>query len=79
MPSGPRTVCFTVYFPDDMKNLSGFFILLSTMPSLLKSHSYELTGPVDWSVNRTARGVYPETGDAVNCAEIVGVGVLTVM
>ena len=53
--------------------------MLSTLPSLLKSHAYEVIFPEDWSVNWTVRGAAPDVGVPVNAATGATGPVVTVM
>ena len=57
----------------------GFLTVLSMTPSLLKSQAYDVTVPVDWSVNCTDKGAVPETGVPVKPATGAADAVVTVI
>jgi len=58
---------------------AGFFSVLSTVPSFVKSHAHAVTLPVEPSVNWTASGKFPLVGVAVKATTGAGLKEVTMM
>src|SRR5436309_1313101 len=67
LPPGPVTVSVTVKVPALLKVCDGFCAELCGVPSP-KFQSHVVMLPVDWSVNCTVNGTWPEVGFAVKFA-----------